>query len=179
MKKLLMLLLIIFSLASCDAAEPTADIIFTDFGEIIIVKIEKDNEDEVLVPYDCAMAINDVEYIEFQHSVGVSKELSTEAILNISIMNILIDNNDQYSHLVKIYVLGEEGGTQINIFNDVVVITFVVKLIEPIDIKEATKRGLDMELVNVLDTEQACEDIMGKMITYSIEYEITQKEVVD
>lgn len=174
MKKLSSLILVLLLLTACDSDSVIEEVTISDFAETVVVSLNKEDNNEVLVPIGCAMAVGDVESIEYSYSIGVSEELVDENTLNININDILIGDSDQYSHLVKIYVMGEEDGTEVRIFNDIITITIVIELLEPLDLEEAIERGLDQELVNVLDSEHACESIMGEVISFKIEFMIIQ-----
>ena len=146
--------------------------------EIIIADISEGNE-ERLVPIGFAISVGDVESVELQYTVGVSRELLNEVILRISVNDILIDGDDTYSHLVKISVMGEEGGIDLDLFNDTITITIVVELLEPIDLTEAISEGLDLELVNVENAVIAYEVINGKDISCVLGFELIKKEITE
>ena len=146
--------------------------------EILIADLSDGHEDLRLVPLGYAMTVGDVEMIELSFDIGVSRELLNEVILRITVDEILIDNDDTYSHLVKVSVMGEEGGIDMNLFNDTVTITIIVELLEPIDMDEAILEGLDIELVNVDDAVLAFEEIKGKTISFTMGFELVKKEEI-
>lgn len=147
------------------------EIIITDFSEGI--------ESFRLVPVGYAIAVGDVEMIELHYNIGVSRELLNEVILRISTGDILIGGVDTYSHLVKITVMGEEGGIDLDLFNDTITIIVVVELLEPIDMDEAIALGLDIDLVNVDDSVLAFNEIRGKNISFVLGFELIKKEVIE
>lgn len=147
--------------------------------EILVTDLNQINADLRLVPSGYAMAVGDVELIELSYDIGVSRELLNEVTLQVLINDILIDGSDTYSHLVKIQVMGEEGGVELDLYNDTITITIVVEILEPIDLEEATIEGLDINLVNVENAIEAYETIQGKNISFAIALELIQKEVTE
>ena len=113
------------------------------------------------------------------YDIGVSRELLNQVTLQVLINDILIDGSDTYSHLVKIEVMGEEGGVDLDLFNDTITITIIVEILEPIDLEEATIEGLNLNLVNVENAIEAYETIQGKNISFAIALELKQKVVTE
>ena len=144
--------------------------------EILVTDLNQSNETLRLVPEGYAIAVGDVERIEMYYNIGVSRELLNQVILQVSFKDILINGEDTYSHLVSIEVMGFEDGAELDLYNDIVMITLVIELIEPIDLEEATTEGLDLDLVNVDNAIEAYETIQGQSITFMIELELRQKE---
>lgn len=160
----------------------TTDVEIVTLGspiEIMVTDLNQNIEDLRLVPSGYAMAVGDVELIELSYDIGVSRELLNQVTLQVLINDILIDGSDEYSHLVKIHVMGEEGGVELDLFNDTITITVVVEILEPIDLEEAIIKGLDSNLVNVENSVEAYEAIQGKNISFAIALELKQKEVTE
>jgi hypothetical protein len=147
--------------------------------EILVTDLNQLNDDLRLVPKGYAMAVGDVELIELSYDIGVSRELLNQVTLQVLIEDILIDGNDTYSHLVKIEVMGEEGGVELDLYNETITITIIVEILEPIDLEEALEDGLDLDLVNVENSVEANDSIQGKNITFAIALELKQKEVTE
>jgi len=147
--------------------------------EILVTDLNQSIDDLRLVPSGYAMAVGDVELIELSYDIGVSRELLNQVTLQVLITDILIDGSDTYNHLVKIEVMGEEGGVELDLYNDTITITVVVEILEPIDLEEATIEGLDLNLVNVENSVEAYETIQGKNISFAIALELKQKEVTE
>ncbi len=157
----------------------TTEVEITTIGspvEILVTDLTVSNDGLRLVPKGYAISVGDVERIELYYNIGVSRELLNEVILQINIIDVLINNNDTYSHLISIKVMDEEYGTEMDLYNDIVFITIVVEIIEPIDLEEATEKGLDLALVNVNDSVEAYEAIQGQDIIFTIEMELIKKE---
>ena len=160
----------------------TTEVEITTIGspiEILVTDLSVSNDGLRLVPKGYAIAVGDVERIELYYNIGVSRELLNEVTLQVSINDILINNDDTYSQLVSIEVMGQEDGAELDLFNDIIMITIVVVLIEPIDLEEATAEGLDLSLVNVDDSLLAFETIRGQDISFTIELELIQKAVTE
>ena len=147
--------------------------------EILVTDLSVSNDGLRLVPKGYAIAVGDVERIELYYNIGVSRELLNEVTLQVSINDILINNDDTYSQLVSIEVMGEANGADLDLFNDIIMITIVVELLEPIDLEEATAEGLDLNLVNVDDSLLAFETIKGQDITFAIRLELIQKAATE
>ncbi len=155
------------------------DIEIVKIGEpvqIIITDINNDNSDYYLVPEGRAISVGDVEVIEFTYNVGVSRELLSVVNLEVIAENILIDNSDEYSHLVEIDINGMGENAVFDLYNDIITITVKVKLSEPIDEEEAINNGLDLTSVNVDDSKSAFESIRGKIISFNLNFSLAQKE---
>ncbi|KFZ27189.1 MAG: hypothetical protein KQ78_00648 [Candidatus Izimaplasma bacterium HR2] len=160
----------------------TTEVEITTIGspiEILVTDLSVSNDGLRLVPKGYAIAVGDVERIEFYYNIGVSRELLNEVTLQVSINDILINNDDTYSQLVSIEVMGEANGADLDLFNDIIMITIVVELLEPIDLEEATAEGLDLNLVNVDNAIEAFEAIKGQDITFAIRLELIQKAVTE
>lgn len=147
--------------------------------EIIINDINSGNDDLRLVPIGNALSVGDVERIELYYTIGVSRELLNEVTLRVSINDILIDNDSTYKDLVSIKVMGQEGGIDLDLYNDIITITIVVELLEPIDLEEATSKGLNIDLVNVEDGMEAYAAINGQNISFIIGLELIKKEDIE
>ena len=147
--------------------------------EILVTDLNLGDETIRLVPKGYAISVGDVERIELYYDIGVSRELLNQVDLHITINDILIDGLDTYGHLVKVSVMGIEGGTVLDLYNDTITITITVELLEPIDMAEAINEGLDLELVNVDDAILAFEEIKGKQISFILELELKNKEVIN
>ena len=147
--------------------------------EILVTDLNQSNEELRLVPLGYAMSVGDVEIIQLSYDIGVSRELLNQVTLHISIDDILIGDSDLYSHLIRVEVMGEDGGIELDLFNDTITITIIVELLEPIDLEEATTEGLDINLVNVDNSVEAYEAIQGQNISFAINLELIQKEVTE
>ena len=147
--------------------------------EIQVTDLSVSNDGLRLVPKGFAISVGDVERIELYYSVGVSRELLNEVILQITINDILINNDDTYSNLVSVLIMGEQNQAELDLYNDVIMITIVVELLEPIDMQEAIDGDLDLALANVDDSVLAFETIRGQDISFTIGLELIQKEVIE
>lgn len=147
--------------------------------EILVTDLNPSNSELRLVPVGYAMVVGDVELIELSYDIGVSRELLNEVTLQVLINDVLIDGSDEYSHLVRIKVMGQDGGVELDLFNDTITITLLVELLEPIDLEEAINEGIDVNLVNVDDSVLAFETIQGKNISFIMSLELKQKEATE
>lgn len=157
----------------------TTEVEVTTIGspvDIVINDLNDGNDTYKLVPIGRALSVGDVERIELYYNVGVSRDLLNEVTLNVTINDILIDYDGTYSHLVKITVLGQENGAEVDLFNDVITITVVIELLEPFDLDEVLSKEMDLDLVNVDNAIEAYEAINGKNISFIIGLELIKKE---
>ncbi|QMS84623.1 hypothetical protein [Candidatus Xianfuyuplasma coldseepsis] len=155
----------------------TEDIEIVTIGQPIEILVTDINEemDLNLVPSGYALAVGDVEIIELTYEVGVSRELLNTVNLHVFAKDVLINDEDTYSNLVDIKIMGYDDHAILDLYNDDITIVLQVRLIEPIDAEEAAELGLDEALVNVEDSVQAYEDIRGQTITFSLGFELEQK----
>ena len=145
-------------------------------GKIIITDLNEELEGQ-LVPEGRAYFVGDVEEVTFSYDISVSRDLINEMDLIITATNILINDDDTYSHLIDIEILGNKDQTVIEMYLDVVTVTIRVRLIEPIDLAEALELGLDESRVNVDDSVAAYHAIKGQEITFGISFQLRPKEV--
>lgn len=160
----------------------TKDVEIVTIGEPIEILVNDINDtfnDIVLVPEGYIIAVGDVEYVEFQYEIGVSRELLTTVDLHVNPVNVLIGGDDTYSHLVEIDIMGFGETAILDLYNDTLTITVTVRLIEPIDAAEAAEEGLDPSLVNVEDSILAFETIKGQTITFSLRFMLEAKPELD
>lgn len=169
------------ALAFWEEATVIRDVEIITIGEPIEIVVDSINEigDIYLVPEGRMIAVGDVEYVEFEYSVGVSRELLSEVDLNIAINDVLIGDDDTYSHLVEIDILGFGEEATLSLYNDVLTIGVTVRLLEPFDAAEVLEEGLDPSLVNVDDSVLAFETIAGQDITFSLSFMLIEKTEID
>jgi hypothetical protein len=157
-------------------ATVTRDVEIVSIGEpiqIIVNDISDDLGTISLVPEGYVISTTDVDNVEFQYTVGVSRELLNSVNLNITADNILINNDDMYSNLVDINVMGMGQTAVLDLYNDTITITVTVRLLEPIDQEEAISKGLDNSLVNVEDSVLAYNTIKGKTISFNLNFSLS------
>lgn len=143
--------------------------------ELIITDINDTNTEAHLVPEGYAISVGDVEQMELQYEIRVSRELLNSVDLYITASNILINDLDTYGHLIEIKIMGFDDQAVLDLYNDTITITVQIKLIEPIDAQEAIDKGLDSSLVNVEDSKLAFEQIKGQTISFILEFELKVK----
>ncbi|MCK5732410.1 MAG: hypothetical protein KAH13_05290 [Tenericutes bacterium] len=147
--------------------------------ELEITDLSTDNDPLSLVPSGYVVTISDTDEITLQYTVGVSRELLSTEVLNIYANTVLIGDDDTYSHLVDIDILGMGNNAILDLYNDVITITVTIKLIEPIDEAEAIANGLDMSLVNVEDSILAYNQIKEKTISFILTFNLQIKESIE
>ncbi|TVP85393.1 MAG: hypothetical protein EA375_04635 [Acholeplasmataceae bacterium] len=128
-----------------------------------------------LVPEGRAYFTDEVEEVVLQYQVSISRELARTMNLIVEATQVLIEGDDTYAHLVEITIDGSKNKVVRDIFNELVVVTVTVRLIEPIDAAEAALLGLDPERVNVEDSVAAYHAIKGKTVTITLGFGVQPK----
>ncbi len=146
---------------------------------ITLETIQSVDETVTLVPEGRVITSNQIDTAEFIYDIGVSEELLQTVNLNIYTNNVLINDSEDYQHLVIIDILEQGSSAVVDIENDLVRVIVSVKLLEPIDQEEAELKGLDLSLVNVEDSQQAYEAIVGQNISFELVFELEQKTDLD
>ncbi len=126
----------------------------------------------MLVPEGYIYFDGEVDYVEFEYDVYLTRALVQSMNLVIEAIDIKIDDEVTYGHLVEINIQNQGDLFVGELFNSTVKITVIVRLLEPIDQEEAIERGLDPSLVNVDDSRQAYDDIKGKTISFSLSFRV-------
>ncbi|PKK93821.1 MAG: hypothetical protein CVV61_02710 [Tenericutes bacterium HGW-Tenericutes-6] len=125
-----------------------------------------------LVPEGYVFFEGEVSEVEFEYDVYLTRDLVQSMNLVIEAIEVKIDDEETYAHLIDINIQNQGDLFVGELFNSTVKITVVVRLIEPIDEAEATERGLDPSLINVDDSRQAYDDIKGKTISFSLSFRV-------
>ncbi len=129
----------------------------------------------MLVPEGYVYFEGEVEFVEFQYQVSIDRELLQTMNLLVEAIDVEIGGSSTYADLVDIRI--ENGGDsfEYELFNSVVTVNLVVRLLEPIDLDEAVERGLDLSLVNVEDSELAYNTIQGEDISFVVRFSVTPR----
>lgn len=148
--------------------------------ELIVNDITDGDSGMRLVPEGYIVSVGDVDSVELEYQVSVSRELLNTVDLYVIASNILIGGSNTYSNLVKISIMGSQNQTVLDLYNDTITITVTVQLEEPIDAIEAAEKGLDSSMINVDDSKKAYEVINGQTITFVLGFEVQPKtEIVN
>ncbi len=155
----------------------TVDVVVIQEGaELIVEDLSELGEDKRLVPQGHRFYTSDVDEVEFSYNVGISRELINTVNLHARAVDITIGGDDTYAHLVSINIMGQGDTATTDLYNDMITVTAIVTLIEPIDEAEAMQKGLDNEFVNVEDSQAAYESIKGETIEFTLEFSLSSKE---
>ena len=127
-----------------------------------------------LVPQGYVFFEGEVEEVTFEYQVSLDKELVRSMNLIVESVNVKIGDSDEYAHLVDITINGTKNVHTNELFNTVVTITVVVRLIEPLDVSEVD----DPLLANVVDSKLAYETIKGKNISFTLNFSVQPKASV-
>lgn len=125
-----------------------------------------------LVPENHVYFEGEVEYVTFEYQVSLDKTLVKSVNLIVESVDVMIGDSTEYAHLVDITINGTKDEHTNELFNSVVTITVIVRLIEPLDADE------DPLLANVSDSEAAYNAIKGQEISFSLNFRVVQKEEV-
>ncbi len=129
-----------------------------------------------LVPEGYVYFENEVDQVVFQYEVSIDKPLVQSMNLIVEAINVKIGDEDTYAHLVDITISTEKNSFTYELFNTKVIVTVVVRLLEPIDQAEADLKGLDSSRVNVIDSRQAYNDIKGATISFSLSFRVEPRQ---
>lgn len=155
----------------------TVDVVVIEEGaELIVDDLSDIGEDRQLVPEGNRFYTSDVDEVEFSYNVGISRELINTVNLHARAVDITIGGDDTYAHLVNINIMGQGDTATTDLYNDMVTVTAIVTLTEPIDEAEASLIGLDSERVNVDDSVLAYESIKGETIEFTLAFSLSSKE---
>lgn len=178
-------IIIIVLLISLGFTSTAAFAYWQDVEEVGNVVIRFDGEDAelkadltsdeftgMLVPEGYIYFDGEVDYVEFEYDVYLTRALVQSMNLVVEAIDVKIDDEETYGHLVEINIQNQGELFVGELFNSTVKITVVVRLIEPIDEQEAIEKGLDPSLINVDDSRQAYDDIKGKTISFSLSFRV-------
>jgi hypothetical protein len=143
----------------------------------LVVEAQHDEFTGRLVPEGRVYVVGEVDQVVFEYDVSVDKTLVQSMNLIVEAKDVLIGESDEYSHLVDISIGNAKDYFVNELFNTVVTITIIVRLLEPIDHDEAVEKGLDLELVNVDDSQLAYNTIKGENISFTISFRVEPKIV--
>ncbi len=148
---------------------------FGDSDANLEVEITSPPFTQKLVPEGHAYFVGEVEEVLMSYEVYIDKELAQTMNLVVEATSVTIGELEVYSHLVEITIDGSRDKITRDIFNSVVTVNVVVRLIEPIDAAEAVALGLDPESVNVEDSRAAYEAIKGQTVGIVLSFRIEPK----
>lgn len=143
-------------------------------AELQVVPVH-DSFTGMLVPTGYVYLEGEVDQVEFEYEVNVTETLVQSMNLIVEAIDVNIGGLEDYEHLVDIQIGSGNRYVVDELFNDKVTVRVIVKLTEPIDEQEAIERGLPLERVNVLDSEQAYEAIKGETISFTLRFRIEPK----
>jgi hypothetical protein len=130
-----------------------------------------------LVPEGRAKFEYEVEEVLFSFNVQLDQTLVRTMNLIVEAVDIKIGDSTEYAHLVDITIGNQKNLMEYELFNDIVLVNVVVRLLEPIDMDEAIALGLDLDLVNVSDSKLAFNTINGETITFGIKFSVDLRDV--
>lgn len=128
-----------------------------------------------LVPEGRATFEYEVEQAVFSFNVKLDQTLVRTMNLIVEAVDVKIGDSTEYAHLVHITIGNQQNLMEYELFNDIVVVNVVVRLLEPIDMDEAIENGLDLDLVNVSDSKLAFTTISGETISFGIKFRVAQR----
>jgi len=129
----------------------------------------------MLVPQGRVYFDGEVESVLFQYQVSIDRELLQTMNLLVEAIDVEIGGSSTYANLVDISIGSGGDSFEYELFNSVVTVNIVVRLLEPIDSDEAVQRGLDLSMVNVEDSELAYNTIKGEDISFVIRFSVTPR----
>ena len=143
----------------------------------LVVTETSDAFSGMLVPEGRVYFEGEVDQVIFTYEVHIDKPLVQSMNLVVEAIEVKIGESDTYAHLVDIRIANGGDSFEYELFNSVVIVEIVVRLLEPIDNAEAIERGLDLELVNVDNAEEAFNSIKGEDISFVVSFSVTPRDV--
>jgi hypothetical protein len=125
-----------------------------------------------LVPEGQAVFLGEKEEATFVYTVSIDKTLVKEVNLIVEAIEVKIGDSTEYAHLVDIQINGSKDIHTNELFNSEVVITVVIRLIEPLDLSEVE----DPALANVEDSVAAYNAIKGEDLSFTLSFTVLPKE---
>jgi predicted ribosomally synthesized peptide with SipW-like signal peptide len=125
-----------------------------------------------LVPEGHAFFLGEKEEATFVYTVSIDKTLVKSVNLIVEAIEVKIGDSTEYAHLVDIQINGTKDEHTNELFNSEVVITVVIKLIEPLDESEVE----DPLLANVEDSVAAYNAIRGQDLSFTLSFTVEPKE---
>lgn len=148
---------------------------FTEENASLIINQTSETFEGLLVPRNYALFENEVEEVSVTYEVSIDKTLVKEVNLVVEALNVMVGDSQDYSHLIKVEINGDDQKSINDLFNSTVLVTITITILEPIDQNEADMKGLDSELVNVENSQTAYDAIYGKIISFDLRFSIEQK----
>ena len=128
-----------------------------------------------LVPAGYDFFQGEVTEVEFTYEVSLDRELVRTVNLIVEKLEVTINGETTYAHLVEVIIGGETDIKNYDLYNDLITVVVKVRLTEPIDAEEAIQRGLDASRVNVEDSIGAYEAIRGQEISIELGFRVEAK----
>ena len=125
-----------------------------------------------LVPEGQAVFLGEKELATFVYTVSIDKTLVKSVNLIVEAIEVKIGDSTEYAHLVEIMINGTQDEHTNELFNSEVVITVVIRLLEPLDLTEVE----DPLLANVDDSVAAFEAINGQDLSFTLSFTVLPKE---
>ena len=152
----------------------------------VIINIGDDRPSLVVVPlhhaFDGTLVPDGYDFIPGQYTevvlnygVSVDTNLVRSVNLIVEAIDIKIGGDTLYGHLVDIQIANSGNYFVNELFNSIVNVQVIIRLIEPIDLEEAQDRGLDLDLVNVEDSRAAAHAIFGQDISFTLLFRVEPK----
>ncbi len=145
-------------------------------AELVVTEVS-DTFSGMLVPEGRVYFEGEVDQVIFTYEVFIDKPLVQSMNLVVEAIDVKIGESDTYAHLVDIRIATGEDSFEYELFNSTITVEIVVRLLEPIDNDEAVERGLDLELVNVENAEEAFNAIQGEDISFVVSFSVTPRVV--
>jgi hypothetical protein len=125
-----------------------------------------------LVPEGHAFFLGEKESATFVYTVSIDKTLVKSVNLIVEAIEVKIGDSTDYAHLVDIQINGTKDEHTNELFNSEVVITVVIRLLEPLDVSEVE----DPLLANVEDSVAAYNAIRGQDLSFTLSFTVEPKE---
>jgi hypothetical protein len=145
-----------------------------DQASLLVVPLHSQFEG-TLVPEGFDFLEGEFTEVVFEYGVSVDQNLVRSVNLIVEAIDVKIGGLELYGHLVDIQIASSGRYFVNELFNSVVNVQVTIKLLEPIDLAEATEKGLSTDLVNVEDSQAAAAAIFGADISFTLLFRVEPK----
>ena len=126
-----------------------------------------------LVPQGHVLFDGEEDTATYVYTVSIDKTLVKSVNLIVEAIDVKIGGQTEYAHLVEIMINGTKDEHTNELFNSDVVITVIIKLIEPLDVTEVVDPLVTDKYYQVL----AYNAIKGEDLSFTLSFTVVPKEV--
>ncbi len=165
----------VFAYWTNNPVQSNVTIRFTEEEAHLVINQTSNDFIGTLVPRNYAMFEGEVEQVVFTYEISVDRTLVKEVDLLVEALNVQIGGSTEYSHLVHVNINGVDDKSINDLYNSTLYVTVIITIDEPIDEEEALSEGLDVSLINVVDSVAAYEAVHNQEISFDLKFTVEPK----